>query len=134
MPAHEIRRVVVCFLFLFTFLGYPALAGPALSIDTTEVIVDVPIGTVSSNALEVFNTGDSTLNWTLTDRFSGEVVKSFASPWTSARNMRYDATRNCLWPGYYYSSEIKKVSTSDGSVQATKNIAKQLIPNSVLYH
>ncbi|MFC1462910.1 hypothetical protein ACFLQU_04810, partial [Verrucomicrobiota bacterium] len=77
MSDHRSRMPVVCCLLL---LAVPAVAGPALSIDTTEEVVSVPIGTVSSNALPVFNTGDSSLNWTLTDRFSGEVVKSFANP------------------------------------------------------
>jgi len=109
----------------FAILCIPAnvtRAAPALSIDTTEVVVDVPIGTVSSNTLEIFNTGDSTLSWTLTDKFGGEVIKSFDNPWTSARSMRYDATRDCLWLSYYNGSELKKVSVSDGLVKATKNM------------
>ena len=86
---------VAAYLLFITGVAGPLWAGPAISIDTTEVIVDVPIGTVSSNALEIFNVGDATLNWTLTDRFTGKVVKSFPNPWTSARSMRYDATRGC---------------------------------------
>jgi len=99
-----------------------AQTGPDLEIDTAESVILVPRGTVSSNTLSILNNGDAALNWTLTDKVEGKVVKAFENPWTSARSMRYDATRDCLWLSYYYSGDLKKVSTSNGSVLATKSM------------
>jgi len=129
MPAHGTRRIVVCFLFLFASLAQPVLAGPELSIDTTEEVIAVPIGTVSSNTLPVFNSGDATLNWTLMDKFQGKVVKSFDNPWTSAKSIRYDSTRNCLWLAYYYNH----ISYGDngvwyGAYYTPKNQVKKFDP------
>jgi len=123
MRNHHTRKVSVPILAVCLYtVGSTAFGVPELSIDTAESVVHVPIGTVSTNALAIDNDGDTTLNWTLMDKFHGKVVKDFANPWTSARSMRYDATRNCLWLSYYYSSELKKVSTSSGSIVATKNM------------
>jgi len=110
--------MVLVFLLAAT-IGH---AVPEIEIDTTEAIVTVPQGTVVTQSLNILNNGDATLNWTLNDRVEGQVVKDFASPWTSATSLRYDTTRNCLWLAYYYSSDIKKVSTSNGSVLTTKNM------------
>jgi len=99
-----------------------AWAGPQLLMEEGETVVHVPIGSVVTNTLWLENSGDSTLAWTLTDCFEGKAVEGFANPWTSARSMRYDTTRDCLWLSYYYDSNVKQVRTSDGAIVATKNM------------
>jgi len=120
--SRSIATVLIPFCILALGSAATAQAGPDLEIDTAESIIPVPQGTVSSNTLSILNNGDAALNWTLSDRFAGKVVKDFENPWTSARSMRYDATRDCLWLSYYNSSDLKKVSTSNGSVLATKSM------------
>jgi len=122
MMSRNSARIFIAISFVSLVAWAPALAGPDLQIDTQESVILIPQGTVSSNTLEISNDGDSTLTWTLCDSFKGKVVRDFENPWTSAYSMRYDATRDCLWLAYYYSSELKKVSTSNGSVLATKNM------------
>jgi len=118
------KRGIPVFIGLAALIlvGATVRGGPQLSMDENEAVVLVEQGTVVSNTLSIDNSGDATLSWTLCDSFKGKVVKDFESPWSSAYSMRYDATRDCLWLAYYYSSDIKKVSTSNGSVLATKNM------------
>ena len=101
----------------------PTSGAPEIQMDTLETVVTVPIGTVSTNTISVANTGDEALNWTLIEEVEGKVVKDFANPWSRATSMRYDATRNCLWLGYWYNNELKKLSTSDGSILGTKSMS-----------
>jgi len=99
-----------------------------------DCFVAHPVGGGTATAtVTVRNLGDKTLNWTVSDAVSldlSSIVKEFAINWVIRYSssaypytMTYDATRDCLWVGYYYDNEIGKINASNGSTITTKSVA-----------
>ena len=58
---------------------------------------------------------------------AASVVREFPVTWVSSYSasarpytMAYDATRDCLWVGYYYDDDIGKINATSGAIMATK--------------
>ena len=99
-------------------------AGPVIHIEEGELGVACPQGAVVTGVVEVFNAGDAALDWQASDLIDNpnlvRIIREFQLTGTQ-RTLTYDSSNDVLWVGWYGSTEIRKVSTADGTVLATKN-------------
>ena len=89
-------------------------------------------GGIAGGTVTVRNLGDKTLNWTVSDTAlldQSDIIREFPVTWVSTysssgypRTMAYDATRDCLWVGYYYDDEVGRIDANNGSNIETKEL------------
>ncbi len=107
-------------------------SGASLAMDTNDLRVVCPIGTVVTQEVTIANAGDQPLTWTLTDGFEGtnfvKIARQFKVNWSSSPTMlRYDETRDCLWASCFFGSVVAQISVTDGSLLGTKSMGTNVV-------
>ena len=105
----------------------------ASDIEVDDLYIAHPVGGgIAGGTVTVRNLGDKTLTWTVSELQQldqSDIIREFPVTWASSywssaypRTMTYDATRDCLWVGYYYDDEVGKLNPSNGSIIETKEL------------
>jgi len=102
----------------------PVWAAPTICVDTHTVIVDVPQGTVATQAVAFSNIGSDPLTWSLATALEGtnftKLARSFKINWSTPYALKYDPTRDCLWASYYNTNAVAKLNPATGALVEQK--------------